>query len=113
MRSYSAEEDSREKKKKVRELEGIVGGTRSKMSSWWTWPAVLGQHLCDLEALLDRWLTGVPMEGGRRHRSSLSPEECGRGNALGTPNAAFWDSVVSILALERPNHCMKKSRLDH
>lgn len=41
----------------------------------------------------------------------LSPEECGRRNALGTPNTAFRGSVVSILALERSNHCVKKSRL--
>ena len=65
------------------------------------------------EALMEMWLTGVPYGGRQKPMISVSPEECGRANALGPPNSAFSGSVVFILSLEEPSHCVKKPRLAH
>lgn len=55
-----------------------------------------GSTCGDLEALMEIWLIGAPCGGRQKAWTSLSPGECGRGNALETPNSAFSGSVVSI-----------------
>lgn len=98
----------------VRELDRTVQGTGNKMSSHWTRPAVSGKSSFGGQRLSWKYgLLVLLVEGSRRHVISVSPAECGRGNALGPPNSAFSDPVVFILSLEKQNRCVKKLRLAH